>query len=141
MFRLRLAILGAAAALALGTAGAVAMERTVGTSDPDSHGDAVSSAARITCPHGAGGVHGACVSAIASTESQDNEQAAESNPTTACKASDATEDSSEKTAAPANKSDKAAAKTAKIAEQTEDKAEHKAFAACVSGQSTAAESS
>lgn len=69
MFKLRIAILGAAAALALGTAGALAMSDSVGGGDPDAHGDAVASAAR-NCPHGAGGVHGACVSAIASANGQ-----------------------------------------------------------------------
>src|SRR5258708_34603710 len=102
MPKLRIAILGAAAALALGTASAVAMVETAGTSNSDSHGDAVSSAARTTCPHGAGGVHGACVSAIASTEAQDNETEDPSNPAPTSKGSAAAEDESEKTAAPWN---------------------------------------
>jgi hypothetical protein len=131
MLKLRFAILGAAAALALGTAGAVAMVETASTSDSDSHGDAVSSAARTTCPHGAGGVHGECVSAVASAEAQDNDSE-KSNPAATCKASDAKEDASEKPAAPASKHDQAADKAAKAAEHSEDKAEHKAFAACVS---------
>src|SRR5260370_36872183 len=126
MLKLRFAILGAAAALALGTASAVAMVETAGTSNSDSHGDAVSSAARTTCPHGAGGVHGACVSAIASTEAQDNETEDTSNPAATCKASDTSQDASEKPAAPSN--DEAAAKAPKSAQKSEDKAEHKAFA-------------
>jgi hypothetical protein len=69
MFKLRLAILGAAAALALGTASALAMSESAGSGDRDAHGDAVASAAR-NCPHGASGVHGACVSAIASANGQ-----------------------------------------------------------------------
>src|SRR5712691_8943127 len=69
MFKLRLAILGATAALALGSASALAMSESVGSGDPDAHGDAVASAAR-NCPHGPGGVHGACVSAIASANGQ-----------------------------------------------------------------------
>ena len=133
MFRLRLAILGAAAALALGTASALAMQESTGTGDPDAHGDAVASAAR-NCPHGANGVHGACVSAIASSESQDNNQtdtgASSQSPAQICKAADASENAAE--TAPA-KGDKAA----KAKDHSEDKSEHKAFAACVSGQSAA----
>jgi hypothetical protein len=64
MFKFRLAILGATAALALGTASVLAMSESIGAGDSDSHGDAVASAAR-NCPHGASGVHGACVSAVA----------------------------------------------------------------------------
>src|SRR5207249_11917215 len=69
MLKLRLAILGASAALALGTAGVLAMTESSVSGDRDNHGDAVASAAR-NCPHGATGVHGACVSAIASTNGQ-----------------------------------------------------------------------
>ena len=53
MLKLRLAILGATAALALGTATALAMTGAIPFGDGDSHGDAVASAAR-SCPHGAG---------------------------------------------------------------------------------------
>lgn len=130
MHRLRFAILGAVAALALGTATAVAMQQSSGGgTDPDQHGDNVASAARTTCPHGPGGVHGHCVSAVASSKSEapdTNETTGDSSNAAKCKAADATEDSSEK--APA-KGDKAA----KAADKTEDKSEHKAFAACVSG--------
>ena len=129
MFRLRFAILGAAAALALGTASALAMQEATGPGDPDAHGDAVASAAR-TCPHGANGVHGACVSAIASSEAQDNNEAANQSPAQACKAADAAENASETAPAKGDKATKAAA-------HSEDKAEHKAFAACVSGRSAA----
>jgi len=75
MIRLRLAILGATAMLALGSASALAMTETIGGGDPDAHGDAVASAAR-NCPHGPGGVHGACVSAVAHSTGQasDNSQ-------------------------------------------------------------------
>jgi hypothetical protein len=74
MLKLRLAILGATAALALGTATALAMTGAVPFGDGDSHGDGVASAAR-SCPHGADGVHGACVSSVARTNSpsQSNE--------------------------------------------------------------------
>ncbi len=132
MFRLRFAILGAAAALALGTASALAMVGSSG--DPDAHGDAVASAAR-NCPHvvsGVHGAHGACVSAIASTEGQDNESDTQANPAKTCKAGDTSEDKSETKPA---KGDKAAKK----ADQTEDKSEHRNFATCVSGQSAAGE--
>jgi hypothetical protein len=129
MHRLRFAILGAVAALALGTASAVAMQQSAGGStNSDQHGDDVATAARTTCPHGPGGVHGHCVSAVASSnsESNDQESTTEGSNAAACKAADAKEDASEK--APA-KGDKAA----KAADKSEDKSEHKAFAACVSG--------
>ena len=119
MFKLRLAILGAAAALALGTAGALAME-AAGTNDADSHGDAVASAARH-CPHGAGGVHGACVSAIASSNARENETSDSDTkgkataPGQVCKVAEGTE---------TEPSDKAG-------DKTEDRAEQQAFVACV----------
>ena len=132
MFRLRLAILGAAAALALGTAGAMAMTEN-GSGDSDSHGDAVASAAR-NCPHGASGVHGACVSAIASTEGQENSNDQGGGKSTApgqvCKAADASENASEQ--APA-KGDKAG----KAADKTEDKAEQRTFVTCVTTHAAA----
>jgi hypothetical protein len=83
MLRLRLAILGAAAAVALGTASVLAMtEVNVGG---DNHGSAVASAAR-NCPHGASGVHGACVSAVASTNGQSHRDGQQSARVHACKA-------------------------------------------------------
>lgn len=69
MLKLRFAILGAAAALTLGTASALAMTETATFGGGDSHGDAVASAAR-NCAHGAGGVHGACVSSVARTNGE-----------------------------------------------------------------------
>ena len=130
MFRLRLAILGAAAALALGTGGAMAMEGA-GSNNADSHGDAVAAAAH-SCAHGAGGVHGACVSAVASTEASENGDADTNGRSTApgqvCKAADT--DTTE--TAPA-KGDK----TAKAADKTEDRAEQQAFVACVKAHAAA----
>lgn len=126
MFRLRLAILGAAAALALGTAGALAME-AAGTNDADSHGDAVASAAR-NCPHGASGVHGACVSAIAHAKTQDNSDQSSGSgksktaPGQVCKAPDASE---------------ATEPTDKATDKTEDRAEQQAFVACVKAHAAA----
>lgn len=127
MFRLRLAILGATAALALGSAGALAME-AAGTTDSDGHGDAVSSAAR-NCAHGPGGVHGACVSSVARSEGAENNDKDQSGTTNGkatapgqvCKAPDASE---------------AAEPTGKAADKTEDKAEQQAFVACVEAHST-----
>ena len=121
MFRVRLAILGAAAALALGTAGVMAMQESASSGEGDAHGDAVASAAR-NCPHGPGDAHGDCVSAVAHSD-QDN--ANDNSPAQACKAADSKEDATEK--APA-KGDKAG----KAADKTEDKAEQQAFVACVS---------
>jgi hypothetical protein len=126
MFRLRLAILGAAAALALGTAGAMAME-AASTNDSDSHGDAVASAAR-NCPHAQGDVHGDCVSAVASSKARDNEGADTDNgngkataPGQVCKIAETTETEP----------------TAKSADKTEDKTEQQAFVACVKAHAAA----
>jgi hypothetical protein len=87
MIKLRLAILGATAALALGTASVFAMPAAV---DPDAHGDAVASAAR-NCPHGANGVHGACVSAIASENGQAHRNGQQAARVKACKAANPTD--------------------------------------------------
>jgi len=129
MFKLRLAILGAAAALALGTAGAMAMQE-VGSNN-DSHGDAVASAAR-NCAHGPGGVHGACVSSVARTEGQENSKDSDTKSSTApgqvCKAADT--DTTETAPTKGNES-------AKDADQTEDRAEQKAFVACVTAHAAA----
>ena len=129
MFRLRLAILGAAAVLALGVSSALAMTETASGLDSDSHGDAVASAAR-NCPHGASGVHGACVSAIASENGQDhrngqngNRNGQQSDSVAACKAKDMAEDGAEK---PGSKG----------AGRTEDMAEQMAFVACIHGGAT-----
>src|SRR5215472_1894213 len=94
MIKLRLAILGAAAVLALGVSSALAMTETASGLDSDSHGDAVASAAR-NCPHGASGVHGACVSAIASENGQDHRNGQQSDRVAACKATDTAEDGAE----------------------------------------------
>ncbi len=131
MFKLRLAIGGAAAALALGTAGAMAMQG-VGLNDADSHGDAVASAAR-NCPHGPNGVHGACVSAIASSEARENDTQ-ESNdqsstaPGQVCKAAD-----TDATETAPTKGDKSAKET----DQPEDRTEQQAFVACVKAHAAA----
>lgn len=127
MFRLRFAILGAAAALALGSAGAMAME-SAGTNDADSHGDAVASAAH-NCATGPGGVHGACVSSVARSESSENDNSGSGKATApgqVCKAADKTEP---------------AEPTTKSAGRTEDRAEHQAFAACVQAASGGATNS
>jgi hypothetical protein len=129
MLKLRLAILGAAATLAFGAAGAMAMTQS---GDSDSHGDAVASAAR-SCPHGAGGVHGECVSDIASAEGQENasgDRKSTTAPGQVCKAADAHEDATE--TAPG-----AGDKAAKAGEKTEDRAEQQAFVACVTSHGAA----
>jgi hypothetical protein len=70
MSKIRFLIVSAgAAALFLGGGTALANVSAL-SGNSDSHGDAVASAARTTCPHGPGGVHGACVSAIASSNSE-----------------------------------------------------------------------
>lgn len=130
MFKLRLAILGAAAALALGTAGAMAMQGV--DSNNDSHGDAVASAAR-NCPHGPNGVHGACVSAIASSHARENDtQETNDHSSTApgqvCKAADS--DATETAPTQGDKS-------AKDTDKTEDRTEQQAFVACVKAHAAA----
>jgi hypothetical protein len=91
MFRLRMAILGATAALALGAASALAMTEAATSGDSDSHGDAVASAAR-NCPHGAGGVHGACVSSVARTNGEQHSNSGMPAKVQACKAAIRTAD-------------------------------------------------
>lgn len=118
MLRLRIAVFGGVAALALSAATALAMtENGVGG---DSHGTLVASAAR-TCPHTASdvrGAHGACVSAIASSNGQAH-RSARADQVQACKAAER--------AATAGASKKANGKSAA----------HKAFVACVTnGKST-----
>ncbi len=81
MFKLRLAILGAGAALAFGTASAMAM--TAGFSI-NNHGSVVSSAARTTCRTVTTETRGACVSAIASTNGQANRDGARAKAVHAC---------------------------------------------------------
>ena len=81
MFKLRLAILGAAATLALGTAGVMAMTSNF---DHTQHGALVSSAARTTCRTVTTETRGACVSAIASTNGQANRNGARSKAVHAC---------------------------------------------------------
>lgn len=110
MFRLRLAILGVTAALALGTATAFAMTELATSGNSDSHGDAVASAAR-NCPHGAGGVHGACVSSVARTNG-------------------AEQSGNDGQGMPAK------VKACKAAIRTSDKPGHRGIGACVSGRST-----
>lgn len=110
MFRLRLAILGATAALALGTATAFAMTEAGTSGDPDSHGDAVASAAR-NCPHGAGGVHGACVSSVARTNGQGQAEGR------------------------SDQGQPAIVIACKAAIRTSDKPGHQGIGACVSGRS------
>jgi hypothetical protein len=133
MLKVRLAIVGAAVALALGAAGALAMENATG-SDPDAHGDAVSSAARFTCPHGEG--HGACVSAVAQSqgEAKETDDAQRDAAVAACKAQEKSKDKPEDLT---EKSTKGADKAAKKADHAEDKSEHKTFKACISGSTSA----
>ena len=131
MFKFRLAILGAAAALALGAGGAMAMQDS-SSNTADSHGDAVSAAAH-KCAHGPNGVHGACVSAVANTEgqensSQDTDTKSSTAPGQVCKAADT--DTTETAPTKGNES-------AKDADQTEDRAEQKAFVACVTAHAAA----
>ncbi|TMB94175.1 MAG: hypothetical protein E6J40_14375, partial [Chloroflexi bacterium] len=85
MSKFRFLLVGAGAALALAGAGVLANVGAISLTNSDSHGDAVASAARTTCPHGPNGVHGQCVSAIASSKS---EQETDSATTDACKAAD-----------------------------------------------------
>ena len=88
MLKLRFALFAAAAAIVLGTASAMAMQESASGADPDSHGDKVSSAARMTCPHGPNGVHGQCVSAIASANGDKQSDGTQSSGVAKCKATE-----------------------------------------------------
>jgi hypothetical protein len=134
MSKVRFLLLGAGAVLALGTAGVLASVGAVTLTNSDSHGDTVASAARETCPRGPNGVHGQCVSAIASSKS---ESESTSDTTCTANANDTTEDASEtkatstedtaeKTANPTKSADKKENKTEKSAAKAEDKSERKA---------------
>ncbi len=116
MSRVRFLLVGAGAALALGAGGALANVSAPSHTDSDSHGDAVATAAQTTCPHGPNGVHGQCVSAIASSK-------AESESINTCNAADTKEDASEKSSARAANASEKTAKTSKAADKTEDASE------------------
>lgn len=142
MHKLRFAVLIAGAALALGVGTVIAAQSGAVGTGRDTHGDDVASAARTTCPSGPG--HGDCVSAIASSEGQENRDGARADAVAACRAADAAEDAKETAA---EKAEDASEKTAKLtkaaahtedaheraAKQSEDKAERAAFVACVTG--------
>ena len=117
MSKFRYLLVGAGAALAFAGAGVLANVGAISLTNSDSHGDAVASAARTTCPHGPNGVHGQCVSAIASSKS---EQETESATSDACKAADVNEDSSEKTGSKNENATEKAAKTSKADDKSED---------------------
>jgi hypothetical protein len=117
MSKFRYLLVGAGAALALAGAGVLANVGAISLTNSDSHGDSVASAARTTCPHGPNGVHGQCVSAIASSKS---EQETESATTDTCKAGDAKEDSSEKSGSKNENATEKAAKTSKADDKSED---------------------
>src|SRR6266446_5777368 len=118
MSKVRFLVVGAGAALALGTAGVLASVGAVTLTNSDSHGDAVASAARETCPHGPNGVHGQCVSAIASSKSE-----SESTTPSTCTAADTTEDTSETNASATEDTSEKGAKLSKAADKTENKSE------------------
>lgn len=130
MVRFRLAILGAGAALALGTATAVAME-TSATSNPGSHGEQVSTAAQSDAT--AGDEHGAAVSDVAQSnadtanaEGTENSKGARADAVAACKANDTDKTETEPTT-----------KAAKDADRAEDRTEHRAVVDCITGHATA----
>jgi len=117
MSKVRFLLVGAGAVLALGTGGVLASVGAATPTNSDSHGDAVSTAAKGTCPHGPNGVHGACVSAIASSKSESKES------DSTCNATDTTEDASEKTAEQSEDASEKAANTSKAADKIEDASE------------------
>lgn len=124
MTKVRFLVAGAGAALALGAA-ALANVAASSMTASDAHGDAVASAARTTCPHGQHGVHGECVSAVASNKSEEK-TATKPQPSTAadtCKASDSAEDSSEKVGKKAENTSEKGAKATKSHDRGEDSSE------------------
>jgi hypothetical protein len=94
MSKFRFLIVGAGAALAIGGASALAnvSPMTLTKTDADSRGDAVASAARTTCPHEPAGVHGACVSAIASAKAESEDKATDKDESTVTKDADTDKD-------------------------------------------------
>lgn len=127
MFKLRLGILLAGAALALGAATVMAMPSSF---NHDQHGDLVSSAARTTCRALASEARGDCVSAIASTngkaESQENNDGSRAKAVAACKVDNGDDATETKPAA----GDRAA----QAKDRAEDHAEQMAIVACITGK-------
>ena len=122
MIKLRLVILGASAVFALGTAGVLAMTETSVSGERDNHGAFVASAAR-TCPHGAGGVHGACVSSVARSNAGKDTADRHSTLVHSCQAAnpghDKTAHAAFKTCAQADKASRASDTEASEAPDTE----------------------
>lgn len=130
MFKFRLAILVAGAALAFGAATVMAMPSG---SSPTQHGALVSKAAQTTCRSLTGEARGDCVSAIASTngkedstEGQENNDGARAKAVAACKV-DTGEDATETTPA-------AGDRAAQAKDRTEDRTERQAVVACITGK-------
>ncbi len=123
MFKLRLLMVGPAAALVIAAAGSAASVGAMTSAISDSHGDTVASAARTTCPHGPGDAHGKCVSAIAKSKPDSTCKAADQTEDAAEKAADRTEDAAERAVRTGNHAGKAKDKTEKALERTEDQAE------------------
>jgi hypothetical protein len=129
MLKFRLAILVAGAALAIGSASVLAMTASF---NHDNHGDLVSSAARTTCRTMATGERGECVSAIASgkdsagSQENNNPDGARAKAVAACK-QDSGDDATETAPAKGDKSGKAT-------DHSEDRTEHKAVVACITGK-------
>ena len=121
MSKVRFLLVGAGAVLALGTGGVLASVGAVTPTSSDSHGDAVAAAAK-SCPHGPNGVHGQCVSAIASSKSESKGES-ESTTESTCNAADTTEDASETKASAAEDASEKTASTTKAADKTEGKSE------------------
>lgn len=117
MSKIRLAMVGVGAALALVSAVALANVGSLVLTNNDSHGDAVASAAR-SCPHGPNGVHGQCVSAIASSKSE-----SDSEKDTTCTSPNTSEDTSETNAGSTEDASETSANASKSAEKTEDRSE------------------
>lgn len=123
MFKLRLAILVAGAALAFGAATVMAMPSG---SSHDQHGALVSKAAQTTCRTLASEARGDCVSAIASTEGQENKDGARAKAVAACKVDNG--DDATETAPTAGD------KAAQAKDRAEDHAERMAIVACITGK-------
>src|SRR5713226_6171683 len=130
MSKVRFLLVGAGAALALGTGGVLASVGAATPTNSDSHGDAVSTAAKDTCPHGPNGVHGACVSAIASSKSESKES------DSTCNATDTSEDASEKAANTSKAADKTEDASERSKKHAEDKTEKTQVKACEAAEAS-----
>lgn len=134
MFDLRLLVVGPAAALVIGAAGALASVGAITPANSDSHGDTVASSARTICPHGPGDAHGDCVSAVAKGTPKSPCKATDRSEDAAEKAADGTEYAADKATRAGKHAAKPKDKTQKALDRAEDQAEKASQKSCTANQ-------